>query len=74
MAPRVVDRELKALADQDVPGALTERGEFVMDRTMKDAVAALAAEMGGRGAGGKALRMLVQKGAVQVLAERAERA
>jgi hypothetical protein len=74
MPPKVVDRELKALADQEAPGALTERVEAAVDVVTDKALDALAAEMGGKGARSKAIRLLLQKGAVAVVAERAARA
>lgn len=76
MSPRRITTEaaMEALASQDAPGLLTERGEFVMDEVTATAVNALAAELGGRGARSKAIRVMLQKGAVQLLAERSTRA
>lgn len=78
MAPKIstaTSRALQVLAEQDAPGAMTERGEFAMDATMDAAISAYAAEaFGGRMARSKAIRTLIAKGAAQVVAERAARA
>ena len=76
MSPKriTLDQALRALAEQAAQGPLTERGEFVHDAVSAQAVDALAAELGGRGARSKAIRTLLQKGAVQLLAERSTRA
>lgn len=68
------DRALKALADQDAPGPLNHRLESAIDATTHDVLVAMAAELGGQGARSKAARLLIQKGAAAVLAERAPRA
>lgn len=76
MSPKriTLDQALDALAHQAAPGPLTERGEFVHDAVSAQVVDLLAAELGGRGARSKAFRTLIQKGAVQLLAERSARA
>lgn len=71
MAPKIDTMDaLRALADQETAGLLTERGEFVMDEAMSAVVKALAAEMGGLGARSKAVRRLITKGARVELADR----
>jgi hypothetical protein len=59
----------QALARQEHQGPLTERGEFVMDETTMTAVKVLEEYLGGRGARGKAIRIMLQKSAQVLLAE-----
>lgn len=75
MPPKIdTDEALAALANQDVDGPLDERLEAAIDRTTKDALDALTAELGGKGMKSKAVRQLLRKGAKAELASRRRRA
>lgn len=71
-------RALARLADQDAPGKLAERVESAVDDTMNGAINAVAEDLAGeanpRMFRSKAVRLLIQKGAAAMLAEREGRA
>lgn len=72
------DRALAALAGQDAPGALNHRLESAVDQATDAAINAVAVELAGskspRMFRSRAARLLIQKGAAALLAERSTRA
>lgn len=68
MPPKTLTRALRDLVDQAASGPLDERVESACDKATATVIGLYGAELGSKS---KAIRVLIEKGAAALLAERA---